>query len=229
MWLCRRTDDAGSPPLQNEATLGQCVCVCADGRTTLVYDGNCRSAEGYDFSGEVSILEWEEEGQGWQHWDFDIVVETELPDQSFDRIGLTGEIFYGSANEDIGLVSHTQTNVQMESEGYWANKAVNGDNLEAAWSEVAFTGIWETQDLGTRTYVHVGVLDLGDFGGFTFQTEGLVDQGASCVGEAKGRVQISGTADATLRFEGSERCDGCAEHTAEGATTLACASREYLL
>jgi len=207
---------------------GICPYVTADG-PELIYTAGCRSAEGYDWAGEVRELEWEEEGQEWKHWQFDLVVETELEDKSFERIALEGAIFYASANEDIGLVSHTQTNVRVEAEGYWANKAVNGDNLEAAWSQLSMTGMWETQDVDKRTYVHAGVVDLGDFGGFSFETEGLVDQGASCVGEPKGKLELRGAEDATLRFEGQERCDGCAEHTAGGDTTLACASREYLL
>ena len=213
---------------ENISDDGICPYLTADG-PTLVYQANCRSAEGYDWSGEVREVEWEEEGQEWHHWDFDLVVETDLEDKSFERISIVGQIFYASANEDIGLVSHTQTNVQVETTGYWANKAVNGEHLEAAWSELALTGLWETQDVDKRTFVHSGVLDLGDFGGFTFESEGLVDQGADCVGEPKGRFTLSGAADASLRFEGAERCDGCAEHTAEGDTTLAGASREYLL
>lgn len=212
----------------NIADTGICPYLSADG-PELIYTGNCRSAEGYDWIGEVRQIEWDEEGQSWQHWEFDLIVETELEDKSFERISLVGELFYASMNEDIGLVSHTQTNVQVEAQGYWANKSVNGENLELAWSELALTGVWETQDIDTRTYVHAGVVDLGDFGGFTFDSEGLVDQGAGCIGEPKGKVTLSGDGDATLRFEGQERCDGCAEHTADGDTTLACASREYLL
>lgn len=213
----------------NIADTGICPYLVADGPEEI-FKTDCRSQEGYDWAGEVRYVEWEEEGQDWKHWTFDVDVSTDLEDKSFERLALTGEIFYASANEDIGLISHTQSNVRIDAEGYWANKLVNGDNLELAWQGLAMTGVWETQETDEgRIFVHTGLADLGEFGGFTFDTEGL-DEQSDCVGEPKGTLTLNGDVAGTLRFEGGARCDGCAAHTADGGDeTLACPSREYML
>ncbi|MCP4807327.1 MAG: hypothetical protein GY913_32375 [Proteobacteria bacterium] len=213
----------------NIADTGICPYLVADG-PEQIFKTDCRSQEGYNWSGEVRYVEWSEEGQDWKHWTFDVVVDTDLEDKSFERLALTGEIFYASANEDIGLISHTQSNVRIDAEGYWANKLVNGENLEAAWQGLALTGAWETQETDAGDlFVHSGVMDLGQFGGLTFETEGLLDEGG-CVGEPQGTLLLDGDQAGQLRFEGSNRCDGCAAHSGDGIDeTLACPSREYML
>ncbi len=203
---------------------GICPALRADG-ATLVYTTGCRSAEGYNFSGTVEETEWEEEGQRWQRWAFDLVVDSDIEGASFRRIGLLGEIWYASANEELGLLGHTQTNLRIETEGYWTQK-LHGENLELAWSELALTGIWETQeDPDGERHVFNGLADLGSFGGYEFSSEGLLDQPAKCVGEPKGSMELG---EARLLFEGPGRCDKCAEATIDGDTTLACPSLEYL-
>jgi hypothetical protein len=203
---------------------GICPALQADG-AKLIYTTNCRSAEGYNFTGTVEEVSWEEEGQRWQQWSFDLEVDSDIEDASFRRIALQGEIWYASANEDLGLLGHTQANVLVEAEDYWAQK-LHGDNLELAWSELALTGIWETQeDPDGELHVFSGMADLGEFGGYEFRTEGLLDQPSQCVGEPKGTLELG---EARLRFEGPARCDKCAEATVDGDTTLACPSLDYL-
>lgn len=207
---------------ENVADPGICPYLIASGSTTT-WQTNCRSQEGYNWSGQVERTVWDEDGLGeWQHYDFELVVDSDEERRVFDRIAMTGELFFLNGNDDP-VARFGQTNLVIEATGYWANGFE--PEMETAWQHLAISGAWQTlaADSG-ETHTVSAVVDLGGYGGFTVESDPLAEQ-TSCIAEPKGDVLMSGIQSAKLHFEGADRCDGCAEFYVDGVrSTNACRS-----
>ena len=208
---------------ENIADPGVCPYKTADGASTT-WNTNCRSADGYDWDGSVTSVVWEEGGQEWEHWTFDLVLESDIEGRKFDRIALDGQYYFGGRSDDEGVLSHTQANYTIDAVGYWSGAFK--DEVEPAWHGLSTTGTWETWDDGT--YVFNGLMDLGEHGGFAFTTEGM-EEVSNCVREPKGEMTMT-TPDSTavLTFEGAGQCDGCAQLDLDGVRQNTACDQSYL-
>jgi hypothetical protein len=209
---------------ENVADPGSCPYGVIDG-AEVVWSTECRSQDGYNWSGTATEVTWSEGGQEWTHWTFDLQVDSDVESRTFDRIALDGEYIFGGADRDKGLLSHTEMDLVMEVEGYW--DTIGKDRLGAAWAPLALTGMWETQLNGElELYQMKGHLELGDDGGLTFDGQGGLESDG-CAVEPRGALALGD--DVTLRFEGDNRCDNCAMHSVDGSDpTLACQSTGWL-
>ncbi|MED5371713.1 MAG: hypothetical protein VX899_11900 [Myxococcota bacterium] len=211
----------------NVADPGNCPYDVVDG-STRTWTGGCRSQDGYDWEGEVQQVVWEEEGQEWERWTFDMVVSSEVDSRSFDRIAFQGEFWFaGSNGED--LQSHTESNFILETEGYWERGS--RPKLEEAWSVLAFSGIWETWlDAGgdLRSFKTEGVFENA-YGGLVFATPELLEDDG-CASEPSGTLSFTdGDQKASLEFEGNDRCDNCASYALDGEdAALTCRTSTWL-
>lgn len=209
---------------ENVADPGSCPYGVIDG-SEVVWSTECRSQDGYNWTGTATEVTWSEAGQEWVHWSFDLQVESDVESRTFDRIALQGEYLFAGADRDVGLLSHTEMDLVMEVDGYW--DTIGKDKLGDAWAPMALTGVWETQLNGElELYQMEGQLELGDLGGLSFKAaDGLESDG--CAVEPRGTLTLGG--DVTLRFEGDARCDNCAQHSVDGSDpTLACQSPGWL-
>lgn len=212
---------------ENVADPGSCPYGSVDGGERT-WQTNCRSQDGYNWSGTASQVTWEEAGQEWERWEFDIEVDSDVESRSFDRIAMKGEFWFaGSNGED--LQSHTETNLVIEADGYWDQGS--RAKLEDTWSRLALTGTWETWlDAGgdLRTFQAQGVVE-NSLGGVTFEApDGLEDDG--CATEPRGDVLLKdGAQQVRLSFEAGDRCDNCAQYSLDqGSETLACRTSTWL-
>ncbi len=207
---------------ENISDPGICPFATADGATTT-WNTACRSAEGYDWTGTVSKVAWEESGHDWEHWTFDLLIESDRESRKFDSISLQGEYFFAGSNPDLGLLSHTQSNYVIDARGYWSTSFK--EDVEPAWHGMAVTGTWETWTDGTLVFA--GLMDLGELEGFAFSTPGLQEV-TNCVREPKGSMTMSNEATAELVFEGAGQCDGCAQFTLDGERQNTACDQSYL-
>lgn len=205
---------------ENISDPGSCPYLVADGAETT-WETGCRSQEGYNWTGEVVLTTWEEDGLGdWMHYDFAIEIRSDEERRTFDRVSLQGQLYFLNGNDDP-VARFGQSNLVIESVGYWANGFET--ELESAWQHLAVTGAWQTlaADDG-ETHTVSAVVDLGDYGGFSAEASPLAEQD-SCIAEPRGDVLLTGQQAAELRFEGADRCDGCAEFFLDGVrSTNAC-------
>ncbi len=197
---------------ENVADTGSCPYVTLEGGTTT-WTSNCRSQEGFDWVGEVSITVEEGEETTRTTTVYDIDVSTDLAGKAFTSITIEGTTLQIDG-DSAPLKRHVQSNVRILAEGYWSGAF--DDELESAWSEIAISGVWEIHDkeIGDSILFDARI-DLGSYGGFAGQSEDL-SQDPGCVGEPKGTVQMQGENEATLIFEGPDLCNGCAEFYADG-------------
>lgn len=208
---------------ENISDPGTCPYQTADGATTT-WNTNCRSQDGYNWDGTVTRVSWEEAGQEWEHWTFDLQLDSDVEGRKFDRIALDGQYYFAGSSEDDGVLSHTQVNYIIDAEGYWTTAFK--EDVEPAWHGLAMTGTWETWDDGT--YMFRGLTDLGEMGGFAFETDGM-EEVTNCVREPKGEMRMS-TPDneAVLTFEGGGQCDGCGQLDLNGERQETACDQSYL-
>ena len=153
---------------------------------------DCRSSQGYEFSGDTTVDRWEGSGWNWERYDFDIEVIGDTEDVSFDRIRLRGAVVYVDGQDDSTLDEAVQVNVEATAEG-WLSRADLDDPREPLWQPWAVTARYETTKDGlTRVD---GNAVLGTLGGFGFTADGLRE---GCPAVPDGTVRLSGTQDAAL-------------------------------
>lgn len=189
---------------------GSCPVPQVDGSATVYRAYDCRSSQGYEFSGEVSEARWEASGWSWERYDFDLVVEGDTDDVAFDRIALRGAVVYVDGQDDSTLHEAVLVNVAAEAEG-WLSRADVDDPREPLWHEWTATGRYETQTDGTtRIDVDAG---LGTLGSFTMKADGMTE---GCAVVPQGDVRLSGQQEAVLAFRGDSDCRRCAAYTLDG-------------
>jgi len=195
---------------------GSCPYVVADG-PTLSWISNCRSQEGYDWSGAVHKTSSEQDGRDTTLWELDIeiIADTDFP--RFSRVMMSGMVLITEGDHGAGaevLQEAIQVNLVTAVEDF-EDIAQGDDEQKAIWSAG-----WA---LSSRQERHVdgtllldGATELGDSGGVSFSGTSLtVDD--KCPGEPDGVLTLTGSTVATLDLNGvSGMCDSCAEMSLDG-------------
>lgn len=214
----RHTYPASSIPLYvwEEIAMGENIADIGSCPYTIVEDGaqvwrsDCRSQEGYEWSGEVSVDEWEDSTGRWTRWDMDLEIIGDIEDPAFDRLTLDGSIAF-VAGDGEELVRGVQANMLTGLDGWFEQHNVT-DQRESAWQDWVVTGRYEEYPEG---HSFAGAVDLGELGGMTFEADGL-DTVTSCPAEPKGDLYIQADREAILEFDGSDSCNRCGDMVMEG-------------
>lgn len=186
------------------------VSVADDTTTWKTYD--CRSSQGYEWTGEVSQRRWEEDGWTWDRYDFDLTVTGDTEDVAFDRIALQGALVYING-DDRDLTEAVQVNVAASAEGL-LSRADADDPREAVWSDWRVTARYEEVPGGIH---HVeGDATLGDLGTVAFASHDLLEV-SGCSASPEGTLTLDGAQGTTLGFHGADDCRACADFTVDGA------------
>lgn len=190
---------------------GTCPYTVADG-PTLTYITNCRSQDGYDFTGTISYTDGDTDGRDWRLWELDLEVEPKEEFSDFEQISLKGKIYTSDGSGDDALLGALQANVLLSVADY--PEAVNGSEAEEAiWSSWALSARYERHEAdGGVKLLMEGAADLGSYGGLEFSGTDLLLPD-SCPNEIDGELAFG---DGTLTFDGSNGCDRCATLTVGG-------------
>ena len=195
---------------ENVSDEGSCPYMTASGGS-LTWRTDCRSQDGYDWEGEYTVGETQDEDWLLFDYAFDLSVSSEVDDRVFDHLKLDGSMFYVDG-DDSPMVRSSQSNLVIQAAGYWSRGFE--DQLEQAWSRLAVSGRWEGQVVEGQQVIQLDAsVDLGDLGGF--QATGNLSED-DCVLEPAGELTLIGQQEVTLVFHGSNACDGCAELTVDG-------------
>jgi hypothetical protein len=187
------------------ADSGSCPYEQIDGMRTT-WRSDCRSTQGYNWTGRMVRERWSEGGVDYTRWESDLEVEGDTVDPEFQRLSIQGAWVYASG-DDVDLVTGIQANVQVQLDGYWS-RASAGDPREAAWQDWAWTGREELRSDGARRLE--GTARLAGVGTFGLQSTDLRVTDA-CRDAPTGSVTMTGTSAITLRFHGESDCRKCAD------------------
>jgi hypothetical protein len=188
---------------------GVCPLNEASGATYTWKTYDCRSSQGYEFTGEVSETRWTESGWDWVRYDLDMEVVGDTEDRSFDRIALKGALIYVDGDGD--LAEAVQVNVRATAEGLLSGADLD-DPREPLWNEWALTARYEQSADGTHKMR--GDTSLGSLGGAHFESDALADVG--CAAAPDGVLLLQGQQTARLKFQGASDCRRCAAYTLDG-------------
>ncbi len=193
------------------ADFGSCPYVIAEG-ATLTWVTNCRSQEGYDWSGTVSRTHGEIGEQDWVLWDLDLEVIADNDDPLFARIELRGSVYELSGTGE--LVQAIQANVLTGVEDF-PSVAQGDDDQKSVWVDWAVTGRFEEHSTAEgRRHLLSGTTDLGSLGGLSFEGDLRF---SSCPTEPDGDLVLGADVSAVLSLDGSSSCDQCASMAIDGA------------
>ena len=179
---------------------------------TVTWKSGCRSQDGYEWTGELSETQWEDESGRWKQWTMSIEIIADVESPSFSRMTLEGDFVDLTADSIDGLERAVHANLRAGVDGYWEQQSVASDR-EAAWADYVISGRWERGSDGRSKMA--GSLDLGEYGGLRFESESMLHQD-SCTGEPKGTLELTSNQTATLEFEGADDCDRCASFSLNG-------------
>jgi hypothetical protein len=98
--------------------VGSCPYLTLDGDVTT-WRANCRSQEGYNWSGSVSVQTTDDGKWNTQEWTFDVQVSSDREGRLFDRVQMEGQVRYIDG-DDSPLARHVQVDLHLEAPGYWA-------------------------------------------------------------------------------------------------------------
>jgi hypothetical protein len=190
------------------ADMGSCPDVQAVGRTTTWTTYGCRSSQGYEWTGEVSKEEWDDDARGWRYarWDFDLDVEADIDAPRFDALSLHGSVLY-VIGDGAALDHAVQVNAAIQLDGYWARQNPS-DDREDLWNDWTVTARYE--EAPTDTYRVDGAAELGSAGAFSFSSASL-KRATTCPAVPDGTLSIDGAQSAELTFNGSTACSSCAD------------------
>lgn len=190
---------------------GTCPVAEVAGTATVYRSYDCRSTQGYEFTGDVAEDRWEASGWSWERYDFDIEVVGDTEDVAFDRIALRGAVVYVDGLDDSNLDEAVHVNVAASAEG-WLSRADVDDPREPIWRNWSVTARYERTQDGLQRIDGDAV--LGNLGGLAFDAEGM---GAGCAAVPDGTLHISGQQDAVLVFAGDTDCRRCAAYSIDGS------------
>jgi hypothetical protein len=193
---------------------GQCPFDRVENDGTSIHEGDCRSSDGYEFTGSLSERSWEDDGAARYRVESDLEVVGDTESAAFDRIRIAGKLEV--AEPDSGDVElHLDVNLHIEVEGYWEQRGP--DPRADAWRSWTATGAIEERADGWRADV---AAEVGDLDGLTLASSSLVET-TTCPVEFVGTLDLGDASTAEL--EGVDSCDGCARVvTDDGTETLAC-------
>lgn len=188
---------------------GSCPYIEYEG-ADRVYRSDCTSGEGYDWSGTVSEVSWDDEdGVEWSQITYDLRITHDDDSATFTELELEGDVVTAKSDAE-GVSTHFQVNVAARLVNYWADRA---DPLhEDTFSDYAMTG-WA--EIVPGSPANTWTLDLagriGSYGTFAMASDGLDQDQDGCEEEPDGTVTLTGSSEATLTLSGSTACDRCVE------------------
>ena len=191
---------------------GVCPNEVLDGGGRM-YRSNCRSKWGYEWTGDVSVDEWEAEGVAHARYDFSVQVDADVAEPRFDHLSLEGSL----ERAQLGDVTHVDVNVAAELLGYFEARQLPDDPRIQAWATWGASGSLEVEGSDLRVDAHA---DIGGSGAFPLLGAALTASSA-CPVEPAGEATMGDAA--TARFDGAEGCDACASVVTDAGETEACA------
>jgi hypothetical protein len=198
---------------QSIADEGSCPYVIAEG-PTLTWVSNCRSQEGYDWSGTVSRTDGEQDGRSTELWELDleIIADTDFP--RFSRVMMSGSVLIFEAGGE--LAEGVQANLITAVEDF--EEVAQGDAAQKEIWSVGWALSARHEEHADGTLLLEGATELGDRGGLSFSGMALsIDD--KCPGEPDGQLTLTAGAVATLDMDGvSGMCDSCAALTLDGVS-----------
>lgn len=198
--------------LTPEVVQDQSVCPAAvvldDG---IRWQSDCRSTDGYEFSGTADQREWDADDGHRRRFEADLDVVGDVENAAFNTVGLHG--FVEQVIPESGdVLHHLDLNLALAVDGYWEVHGPSDPRLEQ-WSDWRVTGSVEARHDGEWTVDLV--VQVADVGGFLFGSNSLQTDGG-CPVELKGEATLGGEVTATLG--GVSSCDACAEIANSGAS-----------
>jgi hypothetical protein len=187
---------------------------------TSVFEGGCRSSNGYTFEGDVAERQWDEDGVSRYRLDADVEVLGDADSVLFDRVSLHGAI--ARAVPDDGAVdAHLDVNLVLAVEGYWERRGADPEAPEVrAWRAWTVSGTLENVD---DTWIAGLAADIDGSGGVPLAAASLV-RASTCPIEAEGEASLGeGVAAVFEGAGGATPCDACARVTSDAGETSACA------
>ncbi len=205
LWHPEVVQDEGSCPYSE---------VLPDG---TLYQSDCRSTDGYDFSGSLERRVWSASDGDYQSLDADFEVVGDVENADFGRILLRGML--AEVQPDQGdVVQHLDLNLHMEVEGYWELQKPTDPRLEA-WKNWTLTGSLERHRDG-GWLVDLAV-EIGGAGGFIARSSNL-KKAEGCPVEMAGEILLS--PELRLGLGGLSSCDRCVDVVqSDEVTGTACA------
>lgn len=186
--------------LQGDLVADAGICpyreIAGDG---YVYTTDCRSSQGYEWSGTATQTEWDDGSLARSRFDFELEVVGDAEGVAFDRIALHGAVEHA---EDGDGLAHTDVNLALEVDGYWETRAPNDPRLRA-WTRWVQSGSVEARAGGWNADL---AMEVGSPSGVRF--EGKLADDAACPVEVHGEADLGDGVVAT--FEGVDACDACA-------------------
>lgn len=177
------------------------------------YRSNCRSKSGYEWTGDVTVDEWEEGGVEHARFDFLVQVDADVDSPRFDHLSLEGSM----ERAESSAATHVDVNIAAELLGYFESRQLPDDPRVDAWAAWSASGSVEVEGDDLRVDVRA---DIGGSGAFPLLGAALSASGA-CPVEPAGEATMGDTASA--RFDGADACDACAAIVTESGETAACA------
>jgi hypothetical protein len=177
------------------------------------YQSDCRSRDGYEWSGSVEYREWEEGGLARETYNFDISVAADVEDPAFTALSIAGSV----ARAVVDEVEHVDVDLELALVGYFESQGESNDPRLAAWADWRASGSIEVENATIRSQVHANVAGSG-----AVPIVGKLSIDAGCSIEPEGDLSLDDTTAA--RFQGADACDACAEITQdETMVSEACA------
>ncbi len=178
------------------------------------FRSDCRSQDGYEWSGTVTQQEWTEGDLSFTRYDFDVDVVADVDSPRFTSLALHGGLQRASDGDKL---EHVDVNLAAELLGYYEARGVPDD------VHVPTRADWNVSGSVERDGEAFGIDLAADVGG----TKGFLLRSAELSAAASCPVEPSGTADmgsgVTATFEGADGCDACATITDGGDDVGACA------
>lgn len=167
------------------------------------WESDCRSTDGYDFSGWLERREWSETEADYQKLEADFEVVGDVEGADFERLKLKGSLV--QVLPDNGeVLQHLDLNLHLELEGYWELQKPTDPHLEA-WQRWLLSGSLEQHRDG-KWLVNMQV-EVGEVGGFTARSSSL-QKAEGCPVELEGELSLGEQLSAQLG--GLSSCDTCA-------------------
>lgn len=186
---------------------GSCPAKELQGDAT-VFRGDCRSRDGYAWTGNVTVTSEGDE----ERYDFEVDVVADVDDAAFDRLGLHGSAVRVRRDD----VEHVDSNLSAELVGYFERRGESNNPRVTTWANWAASGSVEVDGSALRVALAGRAGASGDFG-----LDGTLTLDEGCPTEPTGTAALGAGAVAT--FEGVEACDACATVSGEDGEVLACA------
>ena len=188
--------------VQDEGTCPQ-VIVLDDGTR---YEAECRSSDGYEWSGWVEERSWDGGDGARNRLEADIEVLGDTEGAGFDSVQIEGFVEQATPGGG-GVVQHLDLNLRLDVRGYFEQRAPQDPRL-TGWQGWAITGSLEERE-GGAWVIDTTVMSGGQATRFAGELS------AGCPVELGGEADLSGGEG--LLLDGASACDACGALTDGGA------------